>query len=101
MSIPGSGLLAALRGRNKSVKESPVQVDESKFAARSSAVHALEQAVAAGSAQESSRKSPKGCSIPSGSAEFVYNLEGSHPGEEQHELAVSFFIIFHYSLLFK
>lgn len=89
MSLPGSGLLAALRRKTQPASEpTQQQSDESstKFSARSAAVHALEQAVAAGSSPKasSSKKAPKGC--PINDPAFVYDIDAPHPGEEHPEL---------------
>ena len=87
MSIPGSGLLAALRRKTQAPAEASTP-DETKFAARSSAVHALEQAVATG-AEASSKKAARGCPVNAANGTFVYKLDETHAGEEQPELTVS------------
>lgn len=79
--------MAALRRRTQDSAESAAP-DETKFAARSSAVHALEQAVATGAGPEGNgRKAARGCTVTTASnGTFVYNLDDSHPGEEYSEL---------------
>ena len=90
MSIPGSGLLAALRRKAQGTPEAVVP-EESKFAARSSAVHALEHAVASGAAAEASRKVPQGCPVETVNGTFVYHLDEPHPRQAQPELTVRFY----------
>ena len=85
--MPGSGLLAALRRKNQAAAETPPP-DESKFGARSAAVLAVEQAVAAGATPEASRPAAKGCAISPAGGDFVFDLDEVHPGEEQLELTV-------------
>ena len=88
MSIPGTGLLAALRRKKQGDADLPAP-DETKFAARSSAVHALEQAIATGAGPEGAKKAARGCAVHASNGSFVYNLDGIHPGEEHPELTVS------------
>ena len=87
MSIPGSGLLAALRRKSQPAAE-PATPEESKFAARSSAVHALEQAVATGADSKSAKSTPSGCPVNPVNGTFTYNLDESRPGEQYPELTV-------------
>jgi enhancer of mRNA-decapping protein 4 len=79
--------LAALRRKTQGSTVS-APPDETKFAARSSAVHALEQAIATGASPEAgARKAARGCAVTTASnGTFVYNLDDSHPGEEYPEL---------------
>lgn len=79
--------MAALRRKTQGSAELAA-ADETKFAARSSAVHALEQAVATGAGPEGgARKAARGCTVTTASnGTFVYNLDDSHLGEEYPEL---------------
>lgn len=94
MGTPGSGLLASLRRKNKAPDPA---VDESKFAARSAAVLAVEQAVATGAVPEPSPKFAKGVAIaPDG--DFLFDLDETHEGEDQLDLKVRG-MLYYYHLL--
>lgn len=87
MSLPGSGLLASLRG-NFSGGERSGPSDDAKFEARSSAVLAVEHAVASGAVGHPGRKVPRGCFVETVDGEFTYRLDEAHPGEDHVELTV-------------
>jgi enhancer of mRNA-decapping protein 4 len=85
MSIPGAGLLAALRRK----ASAPPEADAAAFGARGSAVAALEHAVAAGAGAPS-----PGLAAPAGraldpAADAVLALDAAGPGEAQPELSAS------------
>jgi hypothetical protein len=87
MSVPGTGLLAALRRKSKQL-EPPDAPDETRFAASSSAVSAMEHAVAASATPEPAKRgAARGVAIRS--AHFEYDLDEEHLGEESPELTVS------------
>jgi hypothetical protein len=82
-----TGLLALLRKRGEAPKEEPNILDDSKFAARSSAVAALESAVAAGPTPEKAKDEARGRIVPR-TAEYSYDVDVSISNEAQPELTV-------------
>ena len=84
----GSGLLASLK-RNFSGGERSAPSDDAKFEARSSAVLAVEHAVASGTVGHTEKKVPRGCFVETVNGEFTYRLDEAHPGEDHVELTVS------------
>ena len=106
MSVPGAGLLALLRKRSEPSAEQPGQLgvvppggaagaspppstagSASKFEARSSAVHALEHAVASGAGGDRERPAAQGRRIPPGPS-YVYDVDVHEPHEAQPQLSV-------------
>jgi hypothetical protein len=85
MSIPGAGLLAALRRK----ASAPPEADAAAFGARGSAVAALEHAVAAGAGAPSpGRAAPAGRALDP-AVDAVLALDAAGPGEAQPELSAS------------
>ena len=102
MSVPGAGLLALLRKRSEPeapqlgvVSQAPPASGgggggsgSSKFEARSSAVHALEHAVAAGGqAAEAVKSAAQGRRIPAGPT-YTYDVDVQGAHEAQPQLSV-------------
>ena len=98
MSVPGAGLLALLRKRSEPeaaqlgvVSQAPTASGgsgTSKFEARSSAVHALEHAVAAGGqAAEAVKSAAQGRRIPAGPT-YTYDVDVQGAHEAQPQLSV-------------
>lgn len=107
MSVPGAGLLALLRKRSEPeagllgaaaaapAAASPAAAGtpagqhphQSKYEARSAAVHALEHAVAAGTVGEAARPLAQGRRIPPGPA-YTYDVDVHAPHEAQPQLPV-------------
>ena len=100
MSVPGAGLLALLRKRSEPeapqlgvVSQAPPASGgggsgSSKFEARSSAVHALEHAVAAGGqAADAVKSAAQGRRIPAGPT-YTYDVDVQGAHEAQPQLSV-------------
>lgn len=111
MSVPGAGLLALLRKRSEPeagllgqaaaaaagapAAASPATAGtpagqhphQSRYEARSAAVHALEHAVAAGTVGEAARPLAQGRRIPPGPA-YTYDVDVHVPHEAQPQLPV-------------
>lgn len=83
------GILAALRGKKTQSGDTPATPDSSKFAARSAAVLAVEQAVAGGGTPELQRKqTAKGIHIDATGGDYTFDLDAVHEGENQPEIKV-------------
>lgn len=96
MAVPGAGLLALLRKRSDPEglgaavtppATATAAAGPSMFEARSSAVHALEHAVAAGTMGEAARPAAQGRRIPPG-PRYVYDVDVHEPHEAQPQLPV-------------
>lgn len=102
MAVPGAGLLRLLRKRSDAdqgagsgtppplavpAATSAASGSANKFEARSSAVHALEHAVAAGHVTEATRPLAQGRRVPPGPS-FTYDVDVHVAHEAQPQLPV-------------
>lgn len=98
MAVPGAGLLALLRKRPEG-EQAPgalgvvaptatTPASGGKFEARSSAVHALEHAVAAGRVTDVVRPAAQGRRVPPGPS-YTFDVDVHEPREAQPQLPVS------------